>query len=175
MPQEIELKFLEINKAETEAQLKSLGAIRESEYELMAAFYDYPDNRLTNEGAVLRIRKEGPEIKLTHKAHISREGAKIMEETELSVDDFESMETILFQLGLQLVKKTRKIRISYKLEKVHIVLDNYLDELDHIPLFLEIEADHLDALNHTIAKLGLNVKDGKSWSTYELVEYYKLL
>ena len=76
----------------------------------MPFFLDNEERHLTREGKVLRIRKEGTDIRLTYKSPVSQEVIKEMEELETSVQDFGTLVQIFEQLGYQIMTQTRKFR-----------------------------------------------------------------
>ena len=171
--QEIEVKILQVNKPEMLAKLAELGAEKHFEGELYAIFWDTKDSNFREKKQALRLRKEGEEVALTFKSPISLEAAKIMEELEVKVSDFEVMRKILMALGYEHVKSTRKIREEYLLQGTKIVFDQYLDDLGYIPLFIEIEAADLESLYKVVNLLGYTEVDCKNWNTYEIADYYK--
>lgn len=174
MPHEIEIKILEIDRSIIEHKLKNANAILHFSGEMAAVFFDNDHNDLAANGSVLRLRKEGnvTVCALKQKTHIQTD-AKIMDETEVRVSDFEAMRKILKGAGFTEKRFTRKTRDEYVMTNhVKVVLDKYMDELAHIPLFLEIEAPDLESLYQTVSLLGFTREDCKNWSTYELAEYY---
>ncbi|RMG65195.1 MAG: CYTH domain-containing protein [Bacteroidetes bacterium] len=174
MATEIEVKILEIDRTALEQRLEALGATRSFDGEMLAQFYDWPGRGLTQAGQVLRLRREGDVVQFTFKEHISREGAKAMEEYETTVEDPAVVQKILRVLGLEAIKETRKFRTQYELGDAHVVIDDYQGELAAIPPFLEIEAPRLDRLYEVVALLGYQTTDCLNWSTYELVQHYGL-
>jgi adenylate cyclase class 2 len=173
--QEIEVKILEIDRVRMEAKLKEIGATLDFDEELAAVFYDFPDNRLKAAGELLRLRKEGKAIRLTHKSPISHAVVKQMEEWETGVQDWEAMQQILSKLGFLARKQTKKRRTQYEWQGTHVVLDDYQGELAPIPLFLEIEANNEAALFATVEALGFRREDCNSWNTYDLMKHYGLV
>lgn len=169
---EIEVKILEVNKAAIQKRLKELGAEKHFEGEMHALFFDDEPRSLTNQGEVLRIRKEGEEIVLAFKAPISSGEAKIMEELEITVSDLGIAREILQRLGYEVHKETRKIRTEYYLRGVQVVIDEYLDQLACIPPFIEVEAPDLPQLHAVVALLGYTPADCSDWNTFDLVRHY---
>jgi len=170
---ELEAKILEVDRSKLEKLLLEMGASKSFDGEMIARFYDFPDGSIKSKGGVLRLRKEGDTTVLTHKKNLSREGAKIMEETETSVDDFGQMEKILLAVGLVPQTSTRKFRTQYDYQGWHAVFDDYQDELGHIPEFIEIEAPDIHTLHKVALQLGFEKESLLSWSTYELVKHYE--
>jgi predicted adenylyl cyclase CyaB len=170
--QEIEAKILEVDPNALENCLQSLGAKVSFDDEMRALFFDWPDGRITQAGAVLRLRKEGPTTVLTHKRALSRAEAKVMEETETEVADFAAMQQILEGSGLLVIKETHKFRRQYDLVDSHVVIDDYQGPLAHIPVFAEIEAPSVARLREIVVQLGYAPEQALSWSTYDLVQHY---
>lgn len=170
--QEIEAKILEVDQSTLESRLKALGAHVSFDGEMHAWFFDWPDGRISEAGSVLRLRKEGADTVLTHKRPLPQTGAKVMEETETQVADFEAMRQILAGSGLVVVKETHKFRRQYDLVDSHVVIDDYRGRLAHIPIFAEIEAPSVTRLNEIVAELGYAPDQALSWSTYDLVQHY---
>ncbi|TAE60170.1 MAG: class IV adenylate cyclase [Bacteroidetes bacterium] len=169
---EVEVKILEIRREEVEQRLLSLGAVKTFDGEMYALFYDRPDGSLSARGDVLRLRREGDSTALVYKSPVSREGAKIMQEYETTVGSLEVVHQILEQLDIRPIKKTRKFRTQYDLSGVHIAIDDYQDEMEAIPVFMEIEAPELQSLTQTAALLGFGPDQFLTWSTYELAQHY---
>ena len=67
----------------------------------------------------------------------------------------------------------RKMRTEYQLGNVKIVFDKYLDDLAHIPEFLEIETESLPEIIEFLPKIGFSESDCKTWGVNELIEFYK--
>jgi adenylate cyclase, class 2 len=173
--QEIEAKILEIDKAAIVAKLKALGASFDFEDEFFAIYYDDSDNRLANAQQVLRIRKEGKDVRLTFKApHEGVQGGiGTREELELPIGDFEMMRTILGRLGYVEYLKMRKIRTQYSLHGTHIVVDAHIDDLAFVPPYLEIEAPSHDAMFEMASLLGFKQEQLIDWNAARVVEWYR--
>ena len=171
---EIEVKILEIDVASVKQKLDSFGAKKIFEGEITASYYDFSNRKLRNEDLVLRLRKKsGKEqtVELTLKEKLSQVEAKIMEEYEVNVTDFEATQKILYGLGLREVKTARKQRVSYLLDDVHFDLDTF----PGIPTFLEIESSTLELVQKYVTKLGFSMKEVKPWSGGDLLRYYEKL
>ncbi len=89
--------------------------------------YDTPDMALRARAAILRLRQD-TRIRLTYKdeaesnAQLSTLG-KTRFEAEVTVDDFDAMQTILIKLGLEPTQVYEKYRTTYALHGCEIVLD----------------------------------------------------
>lgn len=134
--------------------------------------YDYPDLRLDKIGAWIRLRDEGDKVTLafkrrlgvkTHDGTISDRG---MEEIQVEVEDFDQTAALLKAIGLveKFYEENRRIRY---------VKDDIEFSIDFWPLlepFLEIEAKSWKQIDKAIRLLGLNPKDKKIFSTYQIYQ-----
>lgn len=167
---ETEVKFLEINKKEIIRKLARLGAKKVFEGDIEAYFFDYPDKRLNKRGKILRLRKKSKEIEFNLKQNMIVTAAKNVDETEVNISDFELMKKILESIGLEISHTLpKKHRTSYSLNDLHFEIEKYKG----IPAFLEIESDSEEKLKKAARLLGLDMKDAKSWTQKEVLEYYK--
>ncbi|WNJ16213.1 class IV adenylate cyclase [Pontibacter sp. G13] len=169
---EIEVKILEIDQEALKNRLSELGARQSFHGELHAVFLDDPQKSLTQQGQLLRVRKEGDSTKLTFKKPISKSGAKIMEELEVGISDIDLAVEIFERLGFQSFKSTRKFRTQFDYLNSHIVIDDYQDDLGPIPPFIEVESPNMEELQQVVSDLGYQQEQCKSWNTYDLVQYY---
>ncbi len=166
---EIEVKILEISTSYITKKLESWGAKNVFEGEVDASYYDFSNGRLKDNGLFLRLRKKGPTVELTLKQKVEQEEAKIMQEYEVGVTDFEIMQKILYGLGLLEIKVARKHRTSYLLDEVHFEFDTF----PGIPTFLEIEAPTMERVREYVQKLGFSMQDAKPWSGGDVIKYYE--
>ncbi|MBN1793112.1 class IV adenylate cyclase [Candidatus Woesearchaeota archaeon] len=166
--EEVEVKFLEINKAEIIGKLESIGAKKVFEGRIVPSFFDYPDDSLRKKDQILRLRKRGDETELAFKQKKQYPEAKVAEETELNVDDFETMRQILLRLGMKEVARKPKQRISYATEHAHYEIDTY----EGLPPYLEVEAESFEDLKKAVERLGFSMKDSKPWSGRQLLKHY---
>ncbi len=170
--QEIEVKILDIQPESIRQKLSSLGAKPHFSGELHALFFDYPDGRIKAKGDVLRLRKEGEEMVLAYKKRVSKEGTKIMEEHESAISNFDEIQQILAHLDVRPVAGNRKFREEYVLKNSKIVIDDYQDEMAHIPPFIEIESPSEAELYEIAVLMGFRREDCKSWDTRDLARHY---
>jgi adenylate cyclase class 2 len=136
VPIEIEKKYRLTKKQceEIQRRLPEMGAVaRGQQFEENILFGGDP---LPAGGRVLRLRRVGKKkATLTYKERLpSTESIKRQREDETSVGDAEAMESILGALGLEPRLVYEKRRVTWKLGKAEIVLD----ELP-FGLFMEIE------------------------------------
>ncbi len=167
--QEIEVKILEVDTSYIIQKLESWGAKNVFEGEVNASYYDFSNRRLRDNDRFLRLRKKGSTVELTLKEKIKHEEAKIMQEYEVNVTDFEIMQKILYGLGLLEIKVAKKHRTSYLLEEVHFEFDTF----PGIPTFLEIEASTIERIREYVLKLGFSMQDAKPWSCGDVIRYYE--
>lgn len=173
--QEIEAKVLEIDRETLINKLQALGATFDFEDEFFAIYFDDEDRRLSGKQQVLRIRKEGNDLRMTFKApHADTQaGIRSREELELPIGDFEMMRVILQRLGYLEYLKMRKIRTQYSLDGTHIVIDTHIDDLAYIPPYLEIEAPSHEALFQMADLLGIRRDQLIDWNAAKVMEYYR--
>ena len=165
---EIEVKILEINVEEIEKKIKKMEAEKVFEGQVVSVYFDFSDKLLEKEGKILRLRQKGGKVILTYKELISQDEAKIMDEYELTVSDFESMKRIFEGIGLLTLYEFNKHRITYKLNQTHFEIDKY----PAIPAFLEIEAPDLDTINEIVSELGFSKEEVNSYSIRDVLKYY---
>ncbi len=171
--QEIEVKILGIDQPKVEARLRELGARELARGTLRALLFDTPDRMLRARREHLRLRTGPHGTTLTHKgAKEVRDGAKVCEETEVRLDDFEKARAILGRLGLRVELETVKERVSYALRDVHVEIDAYMGEHAFIPVFLEIEGPDIPAIHACALELGYAPGDCKAYGFGDLVRHY---
>lgn len=150
---EVEVKFLVDDRPAIRQKIVDAGAIllRPRVFERNVRF-DTPEDDLLKNEELLRLR-EDTSVVLTYKGvselDLTSE-AKIREEIEVAVSDFDKMATILERLGYQAVQVYEKYREAFQLNGVEIVLDEmpYGD-------FIELEGEE-QTLKQTARSLGLN-------------------
>ena len=170
---EVEVKLIEIDRGKVEAKLKALGASKTFEGEIETAFFDFPDNAVSKANNLLRLRKKGDKSELTFKRFVANNSAKVREEYEVLVSDFDTTQLILESIGLVGFQRMKKHRTSYALtDGVRADIDSYEGDLSHIPTLMEIEADDVSTLRSHIKLLGFNPEDAKSWTTFDLINHY---
>jgi adenylate cyclase class 2 len=170
--QEAEIKILGIDRGKVEAKLLSLGAKKAFDDEIHALYYDDNAGSVGNRKGTLRLRREGKKAVLTYKSHIGDRGAKVREEMEVSVSNFDTARSILESLGFSAWLEMRKHRTSYTLGGAHFEFDKYRGEYGYIPEFLEIEGPDVKTVNDFAKLLGFSKKDCKPWDAVRLAKYY---
>jgi predicted adenylyl cyclase CyaB len=171
--QEVEIKIIAIDRGKVEAKLKSLGAYRTFEGDVETVFFDFPGNPIAKANNLLRLRKKGDKSELTFKRFVANDSAKVREEYEALVSDFDATRLILESIGLVGFQRMKKHRISYALKSgVMADIDKYTGELSYIPDLMEMEAKDIATLRSHVKLLGFNPEDAKPWTTFDLVNYY---
>jgi adenylate cyclase, class 2 len=170
--EEIEVKFLNIDPQAMEQKFVELGAKKVFDRIFKSRVFDYPDLRLNSQAAWIRLRDEGDKITLSFK---QRQGAQGdggqtndtgMTEHEVTVSDFEATSNIFFGAGFIQKFYEEKRRIRYMLGDVEL-------DIDYVPLldpYLEIEADDWAKIDKTIEVLGLDTKDKKIFSAFQVYQ-----
>lgn len=149
---ELESKFYLVNPQEFSKKISALGARlispRTNEWNLR---FDTSDNRLSNSGQALRLRKDD-RSRLTFKGP-SDLNSEITSRRELEVEvsDFATTQKILEALGYQVAVIYEKFRTTWSLDGTEVVLD----ELP-IGFFCEIEGENASQIQSVAEKLDLH-------------------
>lgn len=167
--QEIEVKFYITDLARIRERLEALDArlVQPRVLETNLRF-DTPDQELARTYRVLRLRQD-TEARLTFKGPAqSSEGARIRQEIEFTVEDFDRARAFLEALGYRLTLAYEKYRMVYDLDRVHVTLDGmpYGD-------FVELEGPDVPALQLVNGKLDLDWEAGVPASYTVLFEQLK--
>jgi len=168
--EEIEEKFINIDRNEIISKLESVGAKKVGSFFYKRQVFDFPDLRLDKEAAWVRLRDEGDKITLGFKQRIGwKEGSNEgddggMYEVEVVVDDFKKTAEFLYKIGL-----VDKFYLENK--RTRYIKDGVEFDIDEWPLlepYLEIEADSWEKVDKAIELLGLDKKDAKRFSTTQV-------
>ena len=148
---EVEVKFFVPDLAGFGENLGKIGGvlIKPRVYERNVRF-DTADQRLQRALSLLRLRQDTA-VKVTFKAPAPEQfqsEAKVREEIEVEVADFEQMALIFERLGFAPRQIYEKYRTTYQLEEVEIVLDelpfgNFI-ELEGAEAGLKTAVSHLN-------------------------------
>ena len=163
---EVEVKFFLDDFAAIRRRLAHVGALLAAPrvFERNVRF-DTADESLLARQELLRLRQD-TRTRLTFKgplAEAEKSEAKVREEIELEVGDFDRMSAILQRLDLHPVQVYEKYRETYQWHDVEIVLDEM-----PIGRFVELEGAEAD-LKTAAAALGLD------WSRRLLTNYLELM
>ncbi|MBU2637697.1 MAG: class IV adenylate cyclase [Nanoarchaeota archaeon] len=175
---ETEVKVIEIDRNAIIEKLLALGAKKSFEGEIYAVSFDFPDNSIRGSKQTLRLRTKGSKAYLTLKSPVANPDAKIREELEVEVSNFETMKKILESLNLKQWRDVRKTRVSYSMPGILFEFDKYHDEFEYVPDFMEIEVlaendeDAMKKIFEYAEKLGILKENCKPWTLNELVKHY---
>ena len=164
---EVEVKFLVADLAGVRARLVASGAEPGAPriYERNVRF-DTADEELLGRQSLLRLRQDS-RVRLTYKGLAARDAAseaKIREEIEVTVSDFDGLAAILSRIGFAAVQTYEKYRETFHWGDVEVVLDE-------LPFgdFVELEGPSDHRLKAAANALGLD------WSRRVLANYLALM
>ena len=164
---EIEVKFLVDDLEAVRRRLVAAGATTGAPrvHERNVRF-DTADGALLARQALLRLRQDS-RVRLTYKGLSDQDAgseAKIREEIELTVEEFDRMALIFARLGFGAVQSYEKYRQTFHWRDVEVVLDE-------MPFgnFVELEGATDAELKDAAAALGLD------WSRRVLTNYLELM
>lgn len=116
-------------------RILALGGAFVREVSQEDVYFKHPCYDLREMDQALRLRREGSVFTLTFKGSRFGTAAKMREEVEVRVDDFEAAKTILERAGFERSFVVRKSRLLYSLEGAEISLDS----VEGLGEFIEIE------------------------------------
>ena len=160
--EEFEIKFLEVDVPELKKKLLEIGAKKVGEYDYRRMLLDYPDNKMGDMHAWIRLRTDGKESTLTYKQRLgvkSNDGSiqdEGMKEIEVVIDSYEKTFELLKAIGLVVKRKEGNRRIRYK--KDDTVFD--IDFWPFIPPYIEVESSSLKKVKDAAIELGFDPKVG---------------
>ncbi len=165
--QEVEVKFLVADLDAVRRRLAAAGATAGAPrvHERNVRF-DTADEALLARESLLRLRQD-TRVRLTYKGLSAQDAAseaKVREEIELTVEEFDRMALILARLGFGAVQTYEKYRETFHWGDVEVVLDE-------MPFgnFVELEGATDADLKAAAAALGLD------WSRRLLTNYLELM
>jgi adenylate cyclase class 2 len=160
---ELEVKFYLAKRKAMQAKLGQLGQVIAPRVHEINLRFDTPDFSLTSTGRLLRLRLDS-RARVTYKGTGSVEGgARLRQELEFTVSDFETARKLFEALGYQIYTMYEKFRTTYKLGNVEVALDE-LPTGD----FLEIEGPDSGSIREIASSLDLN------WNA-RILESYTML
>jgi adenylate cyclase, class 2 len=147
---EIEVKFFVYDLAALETRLQNLGArlVQPRQHELNLRF-DTPNRKLSKEHKALRLRKDN-QTKMTYKGPGElHEGARLRQELEFSVSDFETAQQFFEELGYEVTIMYEKYRAAYSYGIVEVTLDelpygNFAEIEGPTGAHIQTAAEHLE-------------------------------
>ncbi len=168
--EEFEIKFLEVDVPELEKKLLHIGAEKVGEYFYKRRHFDYPDFRLDDSGQWIRVRDEGNKITMAHKRianfDLNKKDRKnvIIEETEITISDFDSACQILFSIGLIEKNYIENKRTRYIKDAVEYDIDTF----PQLPSYLEIEGKSLASVEKAASELGFDVSKSVRYTATQM-------
>lgn len=164
---EIEAKFEVGDLDEIRKRLEKLGGKLEWGGMEKNLYFDYPDGRLKENSAILRVREwRGHSSSVTFKGGVGssdKDGIKIRKELQTDVDSARILVRIFRELGLVVRRAYKKRREHWRLKKVYVELDTLKGRK-----FVEIEGDKSE-IKKIAEKLGLDWKDITTESYIDIV------
>jgi len=157
MSVEVEAKMKLEYPASLQNKLESLGATLERRLIETNTYFDSSDNQFKASDQGLRVRVEvdqdtsHTQTVLTHKGPRSHGKLKTRSETELIVEGPGQAAQMLSALGYEAVLMFEKYRCRYLLDSCRIEIDT----LPYLGTYVEIEADHEDAVLAAQSRLGM--------------------
>lgn len=163
--QEIECRFLEIDKDVLIKKLLSFGATDEGETMLEETIIYDPELKWREQGRFVRLRKIGDKTKLTYKEHREHtvDGTY---EIEFGIDDFKKAELMFEKIGLLPYRHQQKKRHSLHLNGVTFDIDTW----PRMPAYVELEGESEQALKKAAALLDLDWKDAEFHNASWVIE-----
>lgn len=159
--EEIEAKFLEVDIPALEKKLESIGAQKIGETLSRITNFDYPDYRLKEDKAWVRLRSEFGKTTLAYKQRLgvtSEDGSTSdegMKEIEINVSDFDTTRQFLLAIGLIEKFSQERKRIRWTKENVSFDIDTW----PLVPPYIEIEGTSWEKLEQLSSDLGFKWGD----------------
>ena len=158
---ETEIKFRHDDLADLRARILGAGGKPVAAFFEDNIVYDDRAGSLFSRKLLLRLRKSD-RVSLTFKKPIEKAVFKVMEEIEVDVSDFDSMNEILLALGYAKAFRYQKRRALFTLGRTAV-------NLDETPIgdFVEIEGEKT-GIESAARTLNLNMEKGISKNYLEL-------
>lgn len=151
METEYEATFLEVDKDEIRALLKSVGAqLIKPEFMQRREVFTLPSGHEIK-GGWLRVRDEGDKITMSLKV-VDGEGISSQKETQLKVDSFENASSLLRAIGCSQKSYQENRRELWTLDGVEITID----EWPYLEPFVEVEGHSEEEVMEVSKKLGFD-------------------
>ena len=152
--QEIECRFLEIDKDALVKKLLELGAHDEGEIMLEETIIYDPEGNWRNENRFVRLRKVGDKTKLTYKEHREHTVDGTFE-IEFGIEDYNKAELLFEKIGLKPFRHQQKKRHTLQFNGVTFDIDTW----PRIPTYVELEGASEQALKDAAKAVGFDWKD----------------
>ncbi|MBP6060549.1 MAG: CYTH domain-containing protein [Candidatus Pacebacteria bacterium] len=168
--QEIECRFLEIDKDVLLKKLHALGALDEGEELVNEVIIYDKELKWRDEQRFLRVRKIGDKTTLAYKEQ-TQHTVDGTYELELNIDDYEKAILLFEKIGLYPFRYNQKKRHTFKLNKVTIDIDTW----PMIPAYVELEGDSEQDLKDVAKMLELDWKEADFHGARWVIEHkYKI-
>lgn len=154
MPKEIEVKFLNIDKAEVISKLETIGAIKIQDEKLLRRCAYHPLKPVNN--SWVRIRDEGDKVTMSFK-RINNYSINGMDEIEIIVCDFEQGRNFLNAIGLKEKAYQETLRLRYFIPEDKVEFD--IDTWPALNPFIEIESVDEAIVKRYSKELGFSWSD----------------
>jgi predicted adenylyl cyclase CyaB len=159
MKLEIEAKVKIENLEAAAEKLRQLGAEFLQTVHEEDLYFNSADGSLLKSDCGLRLRKRESQtsnlksqIYLTLKGPRGKSAFKSRTETQVIVDNFDAMKTLLLGLGYKEYFTVEKIRHIWRMNNCEICLDDVL----HLGTFIEVEGPDETTIAATLDKLGID-------------------
>lgn len=163
MKNEIEAKFLDINKEDLRSKLRSLGATLVKPEALMRRTVFF-----TGEHSFARVRDEGDKIIMTYKNVSDEQSILGTKEVNIQVNNYDDAILFLNGCGLEIKARQETKREIWTLGHAELCIDTW----PWLPTFLEIEAPTEDEVWQVAKKLGFKKSDAKYGSVDITYQHY---
>jgi len=132
---EVEIKARCFDKNSFIEKIISAGAIHVETREEVDMYFNHPQRNFAETDEALRLRRVGSKTFLTYKGPKVSAKSKARLEEETCVENFDSMQKILYMVGFVECNKVAKVREVYTFDKIEICVDS-IEELGD---FIELE------------------------------------
>jgi adenylate cyclase class 2 len=143
---EIELKARIDGRKAIAERIIALGGMFVREVSQEDVYFKHPCYNFKEKDEALRLRREGSACMLTFKGSRFGSGAKMREELEVGVEDYETATTILERVGFEKAFVIRKNRLIYSLEGAEVSLDS----VEGLGEFVEVELILTDEMTEDV-------------------------
>ena len=148
---EIETRFLNIDKKSLIGKLQELGAKDYGERMLKDIIFDDKDLKSLENDTLVRLRKDGDKITLTHKSN-PKNSIDTAKEIEFAVSDFDDAKLFMEAVGMIAWRIVEKYRHTFTLDGATLDIDTW----PKIPPYVELEGDSIEELRALASKLGFD-------------------
>lgn len=163
MNNEIEAKYLDIDKTDIRKKLKASGAqLLQAEVKMRRTIFD------TGPNTYARVRDEGDKIVMTYKNYIDDNSILGCKEINLTVNDYDGAVKFLKACGLEMKANQETLRETWTLDNVDITIDTW----PWIPTYIEIEGNTEEEVWAVADKLGFKKEDAEFGAVDKIYQHY---